>query len=132
MRTGVPCGDRIGLLNVLLAEGLNLGLRKMAERATRMITGSSPASRWHVESEAIDQALAAVVAAQGNLPMARVWGMGTTASADGQFYPAARQGEAMNTVNARYGNDPGIKAYQPDDEVAFGGASVSRCRLKWR
>ena len=31
LRTGVPCGDRIGLLNVLLAEGLNLGLRKMAE-----------------------------------------------------------------------------------------------------
>jgi hypothetical protein len=26
-----PCRDRIGLLNVLLAEGLNLGLRKMAE-----------------------------------------------------------------------------------------------------
>ncbi|MBG0507130.1 Tn3 family transposase, partial [Elizabethkingia anophelis] len=24
---------------------------------------------------------------------------------------AARQGEAMNTINARYGNDPGIKAY---------------------
>lgn len=34
LRTGVPCRDRIGLLNVLLAEGLNLGLSKMAE-ATR-------------------------------------------------------------------------------------------------
>lgn len=31
LRTGVPCRDRIGLLNVLLAEGLNLGLSKMAE-----------------------------------------------------------------------------------------------------
>ena len=28
LRTGVPCKDRIGLLNVLLAEGLNLGLSK--------------------------------------------------------------------------------------------------------
>ncbi|WP_225385808.1 Tn3 family transposase, partial [Escherichia coli] len=28
LRTGAPCRDRIGLLNVLLAEGLNLGLRK--------------------------------------------------------------------------------------------------------
>src|SRR3546814_20891700 len=37
--------------------------------------------------------------------------MGRSASADGQFFPAARQGEAMNTINARYGNDPGIKAY---------------------
>ena len=31
LRTGAPCRDRIGLLNVLLAEGINLGLRKMAE-----------------------------------------------------------------------------------------------------
>ncbi len=31
LRTGAPCRDRIGLLNVLLAEGLNLCLRKMAE-----------------------------------------------------------------------------------------------------
>lgn len=31
LRTGTPCRDRIGLLNVLLAEGLNLILRKMAE-----------------------------------------------------------------------------------------------------
>ena len=30
LRTGEPCRDRIGLLNVLLAEGINLGLRKMA------------------------------------------------------------------------------------------------------
>src|SRR3546814_4042869 len=37
--------------------------------------------------------------------------MGRSASADGQFFPAARQGEAMNTINARYDNDPGIKAY---------------------
>ncbi len=31
LRTGAPCKDRIGLLNVLLAEGVNLGLSKMAE-----------------------------------------------------------------------------------------------------
>ena len=31
---GEPCRDRIDLLNVLLAEGINLGLRKMAEATT--------------------------------------------------------------------------------------------------
>lgn len=31
LRTGAPCADRVGLLNVLLVEGLNLGLRKTAE-----------------------------------------------------------------------------------------------------
>ncbi len=59
----------------------------------------------------MDQALATVVAAHGRLDMARHWGFGTTASSDGQFFPAARQGEAMNTVNAKYGNDPGTKSY---------------------
>jgi hypothetical protein len=35
LRTGAPCSDRIGLMNVLLAEGVNLGLRKMAAATTR-------------------------------------------------------------------------------------------------
>ena len=59
----------------------------------------------------MDQALAMVAAAQRKLPMSRFWGMGTTASSDGQFFPSARQGEAMNMVNAKYGNEPGLKAY---------------------
>ena len=43
--------------------------------------------------------------------MAHFWGSGVTASSDGQFFPAARQGEAMNLINAKYGNEPGLKAY---------------------
>lgn len=112
LRTGVACGDRVGLLNVLLAEGLNLGLRKMAEATnTHDYWQLSRLARWHVESEAMNHALAMVVAAQSKLPMSRFWGMGMTASSDGQFFPSARQGEAMNMVNAKYGADPGIKAY---------------------
>ncbi len=58
LRTGSPCRDRSGLLNVLLAEGIN-----------------------------------------------------RTASSDGQFFPSAGRGEALNLVNARYGAEPGVKAY---------------------
>ena len=112
LRTGALCQDRIGLLNVLLAEGLNLGLSKMAEASnTHDFFQLSRLSRWHIESEAIDRALAMVIEAQAQLPMARLWGLGLTASSDGQFFPAARQGEAMNLVNARYGSEPGLKAY---------------------
>ena len=112
LRTGVPCADKIGLLNVLLAEGLNLGLSKMAEvTSTHDYFQLSRISRWHVESDAINRALAMVIKAQSDLPMARFWGTGMTASSDGQFFPASRQGEAMNLVNAKYGNDPGRKAY---------------------
>lgn len=112
LRTGAPCKDRIGLLNVLLAEGINLSLGKMAEATnTHGYWELMRLSRWHVEGEAMDRALATVIEAQARLPMATLWGPGTTASSDGQFFPTTRQGEAMNLVNARYGNEPGLKAY---------------------
>ena len=112
LRTGSPCRDRIGLLNVLLAEGINLGLRKMAEATTTHgFWELMRIARWHVEGEAYDRALSVVVEAQAALPMAAVWGTGRTASSDGQFFPAAGRGEALNLVNARYGTEPGVKAY---------------------
>lgn len=102
----------LGMLTVLLAEGLNLGLSKMAEATnTHDYFQLSRLSRWHVESDAINQALAMVIEAQSRLPMASFWGGGVTASSDGQFFPAARQGEAMNLINAKYGSEPGLKAY---------------------
>lgn len=112
LRTGAPCQDRIGLLNVILAEGLNLGLSKMAgATSTHDYLQLSRLSRWHVESEALDRALAMIVEAQAQLPMAKFWGAGQTASSDGQFFPNSRQGEAMNLINAKYGSEPGLKAY---------------------
>ena len=112
MRTGAPCKDRIGLLNVLLAEGINLGLNKMAKASnTHEYWDLTRLSRWHIESDAMNRALATVVEAQAQLPMTQFWGLGLTASSDGQFFPASRQGEAMNLVNAKYGHEPGLKAY---------------------
>ena len=43
--------------------------------------------------------------------MEAVWGTVRTASSDGQFFPAGGRGEALNLVNARYGTEPGVKAY---------------------
>jgi TnpA family transposase len=112
LRTGVPCKDRVGMLNVLLAEGLNLGLSKMAGATkTHDYFQLSRLSRWHVEGEAMSLALAKVIEGQSALPMARFWGAGQTASNDGQFFPTTRQGEAMNLINAKYGHEPGLKAY---------------------
>lgn len=59
LRTGSPCKDRVGLLNVLLAEGLNLGLSKMAEATdTHNFFQISRLSSWHIETDAINRALA--------------------------------------------------------------------------
>ena len=99
LRTGSPCRDRIGLLNVLLAEGINLGLRKMAEATTTHgFWELMRIARWHVEGEAYDRALSVVVEAQAGLPMAAFWGSGRTASSDGQFFPAGGRGEALNDL----------------------------------
>ena len=112
LRTGAPCKDKIGLLNVLLAEGVNLSIGKMAESTnTHDYWELMRRSRWQVDGEAIDRALAMVIEAQAKLPLAAFWGLGTTASSDGQFFPTTRQGEAMNLVNAKYGSEPGLKAY---------------------
>ena len=43
--------------------------------------------------------------------MAAFWGAGQTASSDRQFFPAGGRGEALNLVNARYGTEPGVRAY---------------------
>ena len=84
LRTGAPCKDRIGLLNVLLAEGLNLGLSKMAEASnTHDFFQLSRLSRWHIESEAVDRTLAMVIEAQAQLPMASHWGLSLVASTTG-------------------------------------------------
>jgi len=43
--------------------------------------------------------------------MARYWGSGATASSDGQFFLTTRHGEVMNLINAKWGSEPGLKAY---------------------
>ncbi|MBN9142546.1 MULTISPECIES: Tn3 family transposase [unclassified Novosphingobium] len=112
LRTGTPCVDRIGLMNVLLAEGVNLGLRKMAAATnTHSFWELLRIARWHIEGSAYDRALAMIVEAHADLPMAAFWGQGHSASSDGQFFLATEQGEAMNMVNAKYGNVPGLKGY---------------------
>ena len=112
LRTGEPCRDRIGLLNVLLAEGVNLGLRKMAEATTTHgFWELMRIARWHVEGDAFDRALAVVVEAQAALPMDRLLGHGADRLQRRPVLPGWRPGEALNLVNARYGAEPGVKAY---------------------
>ena len=111
LRTGEPCRDRIGLLNVLLAEGINLGLRKMAEATTTHgFWELMRIARWHVEGDAFDRALAVVVEAQAALPMAAFWGTGADRLQRRPVLPGRRPRRALNLVNARYGAEPGVKA----------------------
>jgi len=112
IRTGAPCRDQIGLLTVLLSDGVNLGLTKMAAASNaHSYWELLRIAKWHIQEDAYDRALAMIVDAQSELPMARYWGEGLTASADAQFFPVGGVGEAMNVVNMKHGREPGIKAY---------------------
>jgi TnpA family transposase len=112
LRTGSPCKDQIGLLTVLLSNAINLGLHKMAAASTTHTYWELlRIARWYVQDDHYQYALAKVIDAQRQLPLASVWGNSTTASADGQFFPTGGQGKSINLVNNKYSRTPGVKAY---------------------
>ena len=112
LRTQAPPKDRQALLTAVLADGINLGLTRMAE-ACRETTWRqlSWTADWHVREECYVQALASLIDAQHRQPLAAHWGSGTTSSSDAQFFRAGGRGEAGGLVNLRYGKDPGVKFY---------------------
>lgn len=113
IHNGSICADRLGLLNILLAGGINMGLKKMALCSSSHTSFWSlmRISSWHVTSESMTDALSRVIEQHQNLPLSFVWGKGISSSSDGQFFPSGGSGEAMNLINAKYGNTPGVKAY---------------------
>ena len=113
LRTGSPRPDRIGLLNVLLAEGINLSLRMMAEATTTHRSWELlRITRWHRGRRRVrPRRCPIVVEAQAALPMAALWGTGTHRLQRRRVLPRGGQGEALKLVNARYGVTPGVKAY---------------------
>lgn len=89
-------------MTVLLADGVNLDLRKMADACdAHTFWELLRIGKWHVREETTARALAMIVEAQSQLPMAGFWGGGTTSSSDGQHFPAGSTGEALSVVNAR-------------------------------
>ncbi|MBW8358962.1 MAG: Tn3 family transposase [Weeksellaceae bacterium] len=113
VHTGSPCSDEVALLNVLLAGGINMGLKKMALCSSSHTSFWSlmRISSWYVTSESMTDALAVIIEKHRKLPLSSAWGDGTTSSSDGQFMTTGGTGEAMNLVNAKYGIVPGVKAY---------------------
>lgn len=82
-RTGRPCENENALLAVILADATNLGLARMAE-ASQGITRDQLV--WtkdaYVRDETCKAALARLVDAHHALPIAALWGDGTTSAAE--------------------------------------------------
>ena len=100
------------MLTTILADGINLGLTKMAEScpgATRSSLEGIQA--WYIRDETYSAALAELVNAQKERPLAAFWGDGTTSSSDGQNFRVGSHGRYAGQVNLKYGQEPGVQIY---------------------
>lgn len=114
LRNGKAVERHDHLLTALLADGLNLGLTKMAEAsADPGVTARRlmHLSDWFIRPESYAAGLAEIVNFQSKLPLAALWGDGTTSSSDGQRFPTGGQGKAFGHLNAKYGREPGVLFY---------------------
>src|SRR5574337_1183282 len=112
LKSGDLAKDKNLLLTTILADGINLGLTKMAESCP----GTTYAKlawlqAWHVRDETYSTALAELVNAQFRHPFAGNWGDGTTSSSDGQNFRTGSKAESTGHINPKYGSSPGRTFY---------------------
>ena len=104
--------DERVLMAGLLADGLNLGLTRMAEACTIASLGQLAwTADWHVRDETYALALRCLVEQQQREPLAAIFGSGFVSSSDGQFFRAGGFGRDAALLNAHYGDEPGSKFY---------------------
>jgi TnpA family transposase len=112
LRTGELAANPQVLMASLLAEGLNLGLTRMADACDVGSLGQLAwTSDWHIREETYAMALQRLVNQQQREPLAALFGAGTSSSSDGQFFRAGGLGRGGASHNAHYGDEPGGKFY---------------------
>ena len=112
LRSGETVADPRILMAGLLADGLNLGLTRMAEACTIASLGQLAwVADWHIRDETYALALRRLVDLQQREPLAAIFGGGFASSSDGQFFRAGGFGRDAGRLNAHYGDEPGSKFY---------------------
>ncbi len=112
LRTGRPPAEIQPLLSVVLADGTNMSLTRMAEAsAGYSIRQLAWTADWYVRKEAYDQALARIVDVHHRQPLTAAFGDSRISSSDGQHFRAGGPAEARSLVNAKYGYEPGAAFY---------------------
>ena len=112
LSNGRTIEDRRVLLTAILADATNLGATRMAD-ACALVTRHQLAwiAAWHLREDSYGRALATIVDAQHRLPLARLFGDGTSSSSDGQNFPLDRRAEATGDVNPHKGSEPAVAFY---------------------
>src|SRR5215469_4732439 len=112
LRTGEIAADPQVLMAGVLADGLNLGLTRMAEACSVASLGQLAwTADWHIRDETYALALQCLVNQQQREPLATLFGDGLASSSDGQFFRAGGFGRNASSLNAHYGDHPGVKFY---------------------
>ena len=112
LKSGDMVEDRTLLLSAILADGINLGLTKMAESCPGATYAKlSWLQAWHIRDETYSAALADLVNAQLQHPFAGNWGDGTSSSSDGQNFRTGSKAESTGHINPKYGSSPGRTVY---------------------
>lgn len=112
LKTGDVAKDKTLLLTTILADGINLGLSKMAESCPGTSYDKlSWLQAWHIRDETYSTALSELVNAQFYQPFAKNWGDGCTSSSDGQHFKASGKAENTGHINPKYGHEPGRMFY---------------------
>jgi TnpA family transposase len=112
LRTGEVAADSRILMAGLLADGLNLGLTRMAEASSIASLGQLAwTSDWHIREETYALALRRLVNQQQREPFAAIFGSGIASSSDGQFFQPGGFGRDASRLNTHYGQSPGFKVY---------------------
>ncbi len=112
LRTGETAANSRILLAGLLAEGLNLGLTRMAEACSiTSLDQLASTSDWHIREETYASALLCLVKQLEREPFAAMFGSSSVSSSDGQFFQAAGLGRGAGRRNAHYSPQPEFKIY---------------------
>lgn len=112
VRTGDVPRNVSAMLAGVLADATNLGPRRMASASKGISAHQIGWMRtFHARSETYRAAQACITDAHTRHPHARLWGNGTTASSDGQFFRASDRAAKRGDINLHYGSEPGSKFY---------------------
>ncbi len=112
IHSGEQVTDKVVLLSALLADGINLGLTRMADAIPGMsFERLAWVSDWYIRDETYSKAMAEIVNFHTKVPFAAYWGDGTTSSSDGQRFKAAGHRSLNEEINAKYGKDRSVLFY---------------------
>lgn len=112
LKTDETAKDKHLLLTTILSDGINLGLRKMAESCPGTTYSKlTQLQAWHIRDETYASALSVLTNAQFTNDFAQNWGDGTTSSSDGQRFKAGGRAQITGHINPKYGSEPGRLIY---------------------